>query len=291
MSETDIELLRRIERLIAEFKERVDDAVGTPAEAALTYGLRSLAALANMVMLDMEVFCVEPWHALRRDVPLPVPGEMLLRLKDYKGRPLTPYSAIMAFYEHGYTAQIDTILFLAAMNQLGKSEEKQVSINVSSRSLRDPDFVRTALDRVEQMGPDTGQRIIIEIHESAPTVSMVRRVLELFHDAGISFAIDDVGLSMDDVIRLSEFGGVADYVKIDRNTVCAEPGAPGGLEEVMAFIRSALPGTAVVAEGVRTAGQALEIHRNFPEIAYVQGMYLPDRGHFKAMWDEAAAGR
>ncbi|MEZ5919659.1 MAG: hypothetical protein R3D66_07135 [Alphaproteobacteria bacterium] len=125
MSETDVELLRRIERLIAEFKGLVDDAVGTPAEAALTYGLRSLAALANMIMLDMDIFCVEPWHALRRDVPLPVPGEMLLRLKDYKGRPLTPYSALMAFYEHGYTAQIDTILFLAAMNQLAKSEEKR----------------------------------------------------------------------------------------------------------------------------------------------------------------------
>lgn len=284
MSGYDTHLLRRIENLIRSFKVFVDDAEGTPEEEQLLYGLRALVAFTNMIINEKDIFELEPWHVINKEAPLSMPGEMLLRVKDYRGEPIPPYPAIMAFYKHGYTTQIDTILFMAALSQFERSDEKQVSINVSSRSFRDPDFVRTALERLENMARAPDEKIIIEIHESTSTLSMIKQVLQLFRQSGVAFAIDDIGLSMNDVMRLAEFDGIANYIKIDRHAVCAKPDEPNALQNVMSFLRTMLPGTIAVAEGVKTVEHAQEIHKNFPDIGYVQGLYLPNRDTFQQEW-------
>ena len=113
---------------------------------------------------------------------------------------MAPYPAIMAFYNNGFTAQIDGILFLAALEQFERMRnadlEKQVSINISARSLRDPDFVKCTLERLESLNLDSEQTIIIEIHESTPHLTMSRQVLELYSVIGVEFAIDDEGISV-----------------------------------------------------------------------------------------------
>jgi len=144
--------------------------------------------------------------------------------------------------------------------------------------LRDPDFVKTVLGRLEEMEllykPD--QVIILEIHESSVELSMSRKVLELFRAVGVGFAIDDVGLSMADVMRLSEFEGIADYIKVDRYAVLGNADEPNNLANVMSYIRTMLPGTVVIAEGVQSAEHAVQIAQDYPEIIYAQGLYLPE---------------
>lgn len=285
-SEYDTELLRRIEELITRFQKHVGDAHGTPQEAEMIYGLRVLASLANMILRKEDVFGIEPWHVISQEAPLSMPGEMLLRVKDYKGDAMAPYPAIMAFYNNGFTAQIDGILFLAALEQFERMRnadlEKQVSINISARSLRDPDFVKCTLERLESLNLDSEQTIIIEIHESTPHLTMSRQVLELYSVIGVEFAIDDVGLNMNDVLRLADFEGLANFVKVDRHSVCAPEGDANALDQVMSFVRTLMPEAVVIAEGVQDAAHAHEISRKHSDILYAQGLYLPsDREAFK----------
>ena len=117
--------------------------------------------------------------------------------------------------------------------------------------------------------------IIIEIHESTPHLMMSRKVLDLYRMLNVGFAIDDIGLNMNDILRLSEFEGMAEYIKIDRHCVCAQPDASNSLKQVMSFIQTLIPESVIVAEGVRNAKHAMQIHKAFPEIKYVQGLYLP----------------
>jgi len=294
VEEYDIELLRRIENLITEFQRQVKECEGGAREEALVYGLRVLVSLANMVLHKRDVFGVEPWHCVSDDVPLSMPGEMLLRVKDFKGKDMAPYPAIMAFYENGYTAQIDGILFLAALDQFDRMRktigEKQVSVNISARSLREPDFVKVTLARIEALDLASDEKVIIEIHESTPHLAMSRQVLELYKALGVAFAIDDVGLNMNDVLRLSEFEGLTEFVKIDRHSVCASPEEAHSLGQVLSFVQTLMPDAVVVAEGVKTPAHAQEIVQAFPDVVYVQGLYLTsDRAVFTADFEKESA--
>jgi len=293
-SDHDVELLRRIEALIESFQKQVRDGEGSDREESLVYGLRTLVALANMVLQQQDVFGIEPWHIVSAHAPLSMPGEMLLRVKDFRGDAIPPYPAIMAFYNNGYTAQIDGILFLAALGQFERMSkaglEKQVSINISARSLRDPDFVKCTLERLESLDLPSDRKIIIEIHESTPHLSMSRKVLELYKVLGVGFAIDDVGLDMNDVLRLADFEGLADFVKIDRHSVCAGAEETNSLAQVMSFLRTLMPDAVAIAEGVRDEFHAHEVHNAYPDILYVQGLYLTsDREEFKLSFYNAGS--
>ncbi len=289
-SEYDMELLSRIEDLIRSFQAQVKDAEGSPREEPMVYGLRVLVSLANMVLQKRDVFGIEPWHIISTQAPLSCPGEMLLRVKDFNGENMAPYPAIMAFYENGYTPQIDGILFLAALGQFARNDEKQVSINISARSLRDADFVKSTLERIESLELASDEKIIIEIHESTPHLAMSRQVLELYKVLGVGFAIDDVGLNMNDVLRLAEFEGLAEFVKIDRHAVCAPEGEANALDQVMSFMGTLMPDAVAVAEGVKNEIHAYEISQAYPDILYVQGLYLTsEREEFKLGFYNAEA--
>ncbi len=280
----DKELLSCIESLLVDYREFVKKSEGTEAEESLVYGLRGLVNLANMILRDKIAFTMEPWHLISpkdgddKEAQLTQAGEMLLRLKDYKDDPMPPYPFIMAFYSNGFTSQLDTILVLAALRRFDMDERfQQVSINISAKSLRDKNFVKVILRRLEEMEllyhPE--QKVIFEIHESSVELAMSRQVLELFRAVGVGFAIDDVGLSMADVMRLAEFEGIADYIKVDRHAVLGKPEDPNNLSNVMKFVRTMLPETVVVAEGVQSPEHARQIVAGYPDIQYVQGLYLP----------------
>lgn len=284
MKTADLDLLRRIEKLIRTVQNLCTNAPDADARHNFDYTLLALTALAGSVIEDQPIFGIEPWHALHDDVPLDAPGEMLLRLKDSRGEPLPPYPAIMTFYKNNMTAEIDTILFLCALREFKRGPERQVSINVSARSLKDGEFVKASIARLEALDLEPGRKVIIEIHESTPNLIMNQKVLELFRKTGVLFAIDDVGLSMNDVFRLAEFDGIADFIKLDRQSVNSKPQNPNSLDHVVSFIHSMLPSTVMIAEGVKSAAHALDVHRYHPDIKYVQGLYLPGREEFAADW-------
>lgn len=279
MNEIEKDLLSRIEVLLDRYRRFVKEAENTPKEDALVYGLRGLVSLANMVMRGAALFGMEPWHVVAKSAPYTGIAEMLLRLRDYKGKAMPPYPFIMTFYEHGFTTELDTILVLAALREFKRNpQERQIAVNVSARSLLDADFVKVVLRHLERLeltkNPD--EVIIFEIHESTANLSMSQSVLNLFRQVGCGFAIDDIGLSMNDVMRLTEFEGIADYIKIDRHSVCAKSDSPNSMGKVMSFVETMLPNTTIIAEGAQSALHARDIFQNFPNVTYVQGLYLND---------------
>ncbi|MGB4107896.1 MAG: EAL domain-containing protein [Alphaproteobacteria bacterium] len=278
------ELLRHIESLSLKTDTLEKAAQDDVQKNAAACALGCLRALDAAITQQNPFFGIEPWHKIHKDAPLPQPGEMLLRLKDEGGSPLPPYPAIMAFYNNGMAADIDTLLVLCALQQFQSSDEQQVSINISGRSLRDPGFIKTVLPVIEAMKLSPGHKIIFEIHESAPSEIMSPRVLDLCRRLGIAFAIDDVGLSMNDIFRLSQFEQIADFIKLDRKTVITKPGEKNSLDNIMALLNATLPNAYIVVEGVKSAAHAAELQRHHPGIHYMQGMYLPSREQFAAEW-------
>lgn len=214
------------------------------------------------------------------------PGEMLLRLRDKAGNALPPYPAIMAFYDHGMTAEIDTLLVLCALDQFAQMQDGQVSINVSGRSLRDVEFLKAVLPKVEGMALTNARKVIFEIHETALDQPMSPRVLDLCRGLGLGIAIDDLGLSMNDIIRLAEFERCADFVKLDRKFLMVGGGSEYSLEHVMALINATLPSAVIIAEGVQDADHAYQLRKRHPLIQYVQGLHLPGRDTFARQWME-----
>jgi EAL domain-containing protein (putative c-di-GMP-specific phosphodiesterase class I) len=242
------------------------------------YALKGLAALDKAARAKSKIFGLEPWHPLGGDKISP--AEYLLRLKDDTGAAMPPYPFVMAFYDNNLTVELDTVLLLSAFAQFKDDSEKQITVNVSAHSLANGDFIKTALGGLEKLKLGGERKIIFEIHESTGNVKMSAPVLEAFKKIGAGFAIDDAGLSLDNVFRLSEFDGIADFVKIDRKSVTAHPDEPHALSQVMSLARSLLPHAAVVAEGVKDAAHALTIYKTFPDIKYAQGLYLPPREQF-----------
>lgn len=277
-------LQSRVDRLYQSVSMLDADAVPDHEQKNIQHTLISLQALTRAVESDELVFGIEEWHVIHDDPPLDQPGEMLLRLTDDGGEALAPYPAIITFYQNNLTAEIDTVLCLCALKQFEETDERQVSINISARSLNDADFVKTVLGRIELMKLPDDHKIILEIHESTSGLVMNKKVLSLFRQCGIAFAMDDVGLSMNDVLRLSEFEDIADFIKVDRKSVCAHPEDPTSLDHVLQLVFSSLPDAIIVAEGVKSAEHALIIHEFHPQIRYAQGLYLPDRDTFAKDW-------
>ncbi len=289
MSVPDPELLRRIQSLslkIENFEKNADDLA---QQDAARYGAAALKALDRAVSQKSAIFGIEPWHVVHDDAALSGLGEMLLRLRDEKGAALPPYPAVMAFYNNGMAAELDTVLVLCALQQFLAGDEAQVSVNVSGRSLRDAEFIKAVLPRIEAMNLPQNRQIIFEIHESGPSEIMSKRVLDLCRRLKIGFAIDDVGLSMNDIFRLSEFEEIADFVKLDRKSVMAHPENKNSLDHVMTLIAATLPNALIVAEGVKSAEHAGQILSHHPNIHYVQGLYLPPRDVFAREWAEVKA--
>ncbi len=289
MSTTDIALLQRIQALIHKAQDFSDTAQKSQAQTQATHTIKCMTALGDAILRGKAIFGVEPWHVIDAHAPLSAPGEYLLRLQNGTGTPLSPYPAIMSFYENGMTADIDVVLFLCALKQFLASDESQISVNISARSLCDADFIRTALERLEQANLAAAHKtIIIEVHETTQDIKMSKDVLKMFRRAGVMFALDDAGLSMGDVMRMAEFEDMADFIKLDRHSVCARPDRPDALDHLISLVSSLFPHASIVAEGAKSTSHARALKASHPQLHYVQGLYLPtNRSVFEAEWRAA----
>ncbi|MCK5284940.1 MAG: EAL domain-containing protein [Alphaproteobacteria bacterium] len=276
--------LKCIEQLILKLRSVLENSETDDKKRNINYTLKCMASLARAVINQEPIFGIEPWHAINENVPLNCPSEFLLRLKGSKGEKLPPYPAIMTFYQNDMTTDIDTILFLCALNQFKNGDEKQISINVSAHSLRNADFIKTILNRIKKMTFTDDEQIIIEVHETSLELQMSKDVLSLFRKCGVMFAIDDTGLSIGDVMRLAEFENIADFIKLDHNSICLNSEKSNELKRIVSFITSMLPDAILIAEGVKNTEHAAQLQKKYPQIKYVQGMHLP-KNHNKFIED------
>lgn len=284
MSESD--LLYLIESLQKKIHDLGEKAQKAEQKDRAHYAEKFLESLSRCVERKDAVFGIEPWHALEGDHAL-TPGEMLLRVKDSNGALLPPYPAVMTFYHNGFITDLDVILVLCALYQFRQGDERQVSINISGRSLLDATFIKSVLQRLEEMKITSDEKILFEIHESNAAAKINPKTLAMLRKFNIGFAIDDVGLSMNDVFRLSSFENIAEYIKLDRSSIGANPESPKSLAHVLAMAKVLLPEATMVAEGIKSADHAREILKLHPGIRYVQGMDLPDRATFAKDWGGA----
>ncbi len=130
-----------------------------------------------------------------------------------------------------------------------------VAVNVSPRSLLDPEFPRSVLDRLTRHGVPA-DRLVLELTETL-TISqleVVDRALGELRSAGVRLALDDFGSGVSSLALLSRVR--VHELKIDRDFVTAVETSP----EAAAVIRSTVDlarslHLTVVAEGVESEPQ------------------------------------
>lgn len=284
------EILRRIEFLQtffessdlsrSHFNPHISEHETTPSHQDGFDGKLYLEALFDMVEKDQIMFGRETWHALEDSSHSP--AEMLLRLHTENKEPLPPYPFIMRCYEANLTAELDLILFLKGLREFRTvwrdKGETQASINISARSLKNPDFVGIALNALEE----DGSNIVFEIHETSDTIAN-HKTFRDFRKKGVRFALDDVILNVSDMMRLSHFDGLTSFMKLDHKLLNDQNYKPL-LGPTLSFISSSVKNSRVVAEGVRTVEDAQILYQEYPDIKFVQGRHLPEGKVFSKSW-------
>jgi EAL domain-containing protein (putative c-di-GMP-specific phosphodiesterase class I) len=130
-----------------------------------------------------------------------------------------------------------------------------VAVNVSPRSLLDPEFPAAVLERLKNHGVPA-DRLVLELAETL-TISqleVVERALGKLHEAGVGLALDNFGTGVSSLSALSRIP--MHQLKIDRDFVQAV----GTSSEAAAVIRSTVDlarslHLTVVAEGVESEPQ------------------------------------
>jgi EAL domain-containing protein (putative c-di-GMP-specific phosphodiesterase class I) len=144
-----------------------------------------------------------------------------------------------------------------------------LSVNVSSRELREADFVASVLRVVAATGFDPAQ-LVLEVTETSliDDLSEARRRLEQLREAGVRVAVDDFGSGYSSLGYLRRLP--LDAVKIDRMFVAGLSASVQGRELALAVVRLVdtldLP---TIAEGIETA-EELEYVRSLG-VDYGQG--------------------
>jgi predicted signal transduction protein with EAL and GGDEF domain len=149
----------------------------------------------------------------------------------------------------------------AAMRRLPGGEQlHRISVNVSARQLREPDFAERVAAIVAETGIEV-EMLIVEVTETAVfDGGAALESVHALHRAGIAIALDDFGTGHSSLGLLRTCP--VDILKVDKSFVDGI-GSSAGQEAVIAtaLIRIAEGlGLQAVAEGVETAAQADRLH-------------------------------
>jgi diguanylate cyclase len=163
-------------------------------------------------------------------------------------------------------AVLDGVLSAADMWRAA-GHDLSVSVNISARSLLDPQLPRLVLDALSNHRTPP-RRLCLELTESLAISQLetVDQVLTQLHDIGVQLALDDFGTGYSSLAALSRIP--VHQLKIDRSFVKVlrdfgtgdgQPGA-ADLTQARAVVRSTVQlgrtlDLAVVAEGVENLGQ------------------------------------
>jgi len=195
--------------------------------------------------------------------------EALLRWQHAERGLLHPAEFVPLAEETGLILNIDQMVLRETLRQLrvwqhrlGEDAPARVSVNVSSRALRDPDFPRRVLYEVHtaQVEPSS---LLLEITETVllDDLDTACTRLQQLRDAGVRIAIDDFGTGYSSLGYLRRLP--IDVVKIDRTFVAGIETAGEERSLTLAIVRMlGMLDVEIVAEGIETGEQ----------LAYVQAM-------------------
>ncbi|HEY8607860.1 MAG TPA: EAL domain-containing protein [Noviherbaspirillum sp.] len=130
-----------------------------------------------------------------------------------------------------------------------------MSVNVSARQFRHPDFVALVLDVLERTGADPG-RLKLELTESLLVDDIETTIAKMsaLKERGVGFSLDDFGTGYSSLSYLKRFP--LDQLKIDQSfvrDVLVDPNDAAIARTIVALGQSL--GLSVIAEGVETEAQ------------------------------------
>ncbi len=176
--------------------------------------------------------------------------------------------------------------FFAQLPQVGPP--LTLSVNVSSRQLRQPDFVQQVATALKQSGL-SGDRLALELTETAliENADSAAEMLEELRRTGVHIHLDDFGAGYSSLSYLHRFP--IDKLKIDRSFVAGLSQRPENDAIIQAIIDLARAlGKEVVAEGIETRDQ-LHALRGL-ECRYGQGYLFGRPTDPRTAWDLAGLG-
>jgi len=148
---------------------------------------------------------------------------------------------------------------LRAWHQQGLAVQP-VAVNVSPLQFEDTGFADWVLDLVRAHGVDPGL-IEVEITETAAMAHMDRVLPQLarLREAGVGVAFDDFGTGQSSLTLLRRLPITT--LKLDRSMVDPLPEPSAGAVVRAACVVAEALGLVIVAEGVETEAQAIEVER------------------------------
>ena len=185
--------------------------------------------------------------------------EALLRWKHPERGLMLPADFLAIAEESGSAEAIDWQMFEMTCREIPSlvTGDEYVSLNVSARHFRSPDFAGRMIELLNNAGVE-GRRVRLEVTEGAllDSPEMIRDTLEELKVAGVATALDDFGTGYSSLSYLHRFPLQA--LKIDRSFVAdLKPGGQGSSAPVIRAI-CALAGSLsmeVIAEGIETTMQ------------------------------------
>jgi EAL domain-containing protein (putative c-di-GMP-specific phosphodiesterase class I) len=148
--------------------------------------------------------------------------ELLARMLGEDGMPIAPGAFLPAAERSGLVPEIDKRMALWAIELIALSEAAgeplSYEVNLSARSLADPDLPPLIAEHVESAGIDPS-RLMFEITETAAisNLDQARKVAEVLREVGCQFALDDFGAGFASFLYLKHLP--LDALKIDGDFV------------------------------------------------------------------------
>jgi EAL domain-containing protein (putative c-di-GMP-specific phosphodiesterase class I) len=161
----------------------------------------------------------QPIASVASSAPAPVHYEVLLRMRDERGKIVLPGAFLSAVERYNLSAQLDNWVIRHAFEWLILNPECMqgldlLSINLSGNSLSDGQLMGYIIERFKEGRIPPG-KICMEITETAAITNLTSatRFIKMLKEWGCRFALDDFGSGLSSFAYLKNLP--VDYLKID----------------------------------------------------------------------------
>ena len=169
--------------------------------------------------LDKERLCFYVQDIVSIENPIEKNYELLIRLIDEKGGVICPDTFLPAAVRYDLMSRIDSWVLARVFQKMEQypdffSEINLLSINLSSQSVAEPEFLDYTIAKINEFNINT-QKLCFELTETAAikNLSTAVRFISTLRDLGCCFALDDFGSGYSSFAYLK--GLPVDYLKID----------------------------------------------------------------------------
>lgn len=189
--------------------------------------------------------------------------EALLRVLDESGKPCNTGELVKVCEVFGLISQLDRAVVKATLAEVARiPAEAGVAINLSGKSIGDPDLLQFIESEIKSLGIEPG-RIIFELTETSTfhNLEEVRHFVGRIKNLGCRFALDDFGVGFSSFYYIKELD--FDYLKLDGSFIAKLPHSPNDQAFVRAMVEiSRVYELTVIAEWVED-GETVALLRDF----------------------------